>query len=58
MYAGMAIMNATAEWNRPAIGEGIAKLAGVAAFVLYVLVVIAVPVTLSGFVGSLIRSAK
>jgi hypothetical protein len=52
IYAGMAIRNATAEWTRSVAGNGIAKVAGVAAFVLYLLVVSGIPVTLGGFVGS------
>jgi hypothetical protein len=57
VYAGVAVMNASAKWIQPTTGEGIAKLARWAALVLYLFVVFGIPVILGGLVGALVGSA-
>ena len=58
LYAGVAVMNASAEWIRPTSGEGIATLAGAVVFVLYLVLVFGIPSIFGGLIGALIGSAS
>jgi hypothetical protein len=58
IYAGVAVMNASAAWIEPTAGEGIAKLAGLAAFVLYLFVVFGVPAIVGGLIGARVGSTR
>jgi hypothetical protein len=54
-YAGLAVMNASAEWARSAGSNAVAVLVG---FAVYLLLVVAIPVALGGLVGTALQRMR